>query len=172
MRKTLALLIAVAALALMVTPVGALQGPESVAWLEVPHPTLGYCGYAHATIDASNPLPASAKVFASAQTIVRTNNPCTPGITTSKNLPAGSLKVQGSLRCRWGGGAETEAWRSSVVSNAANTGQVTVSKGGTVNPCQDPDHLGLEERTVVHSWFVGSPDGNVDFLTTTHWVTP
>lgn len=178
----LALFAAVALLAVMAVPAGALQGPEQDNWLEVNNPGVN-CNYAYAAVDASNPLPGMAKIFAQGTAIVRNPNPgvgpCSFALTTAQHYPADFMEVQASLHCRWGGSGDSVVWTSSRVSNAGNSGSVSVfnaANNGQLNPCQDPDHLGLEERTTVKTWFrqfAGPPYGGlIEYDETTHWVTP
>lgn len=171
-KAALAFLVTLGLLAFLVAPAGALAGPEADNWLNINSPG-SYCGYSYASVDASNALPGTAKVFSQGTTIVKAGNPCVFNLMTSQALPYGYLKVQAVLHCRWAGQGDTAVWTSPIALNAENHGAVTVQNigsGGTLNPCQDPDNLGLEERTVVTSWYLTS-FGYQEYTHTTHWVT-
>lgn len=164
-----ALLAAVGLALVMVAPAGAASEGDTALHINSPG---AYCGYAYAYVNASQPAPGNAFWFAEGVAEIKANNPCAWAYGSAQSYPAGYLKVQTALHCRWGGTGDTTIWTSPIASNTAGTGFVHTFTGGTTNPCQDPDHLGLQERVTVHTWFYLQLFGYVDYTDTTGWVNP
>lgn len=166
-RSVLALLMVLGIIGVAIAPAGAAS--EGTAWLNINNPGT-YCGYSYASVDTTPPAVNSALYAGYGQTIVKANNPCIYQPTTLQSTPANWLLVSISVHCRWGGTGDTVLWNSPQVGNAAGNASVAVGLPNSTLTCTDPDHLGLEMRTVVNSFYFSGVYGYVAYSHTTHWV--
>lgn len=171
-KRILAALVTFGVIAVMAAPAGA--ATETQTWLNNPY---SGCQYSSGTVQGQPPAPGSDYYVSYGVAFESNTNPCAP-TTPYLPRPAGSIKVQVSLRChsQVGGVYQPEhvVWTGNINSNPNNTGSASGglpwSSYGTTYPlCESGDGGNTQLRTVVKAWYFNGIAYD-EYDHTTHWV--